>query len=1323
MASCVFVPSKGAKLFKTLRKNFGYGVARKVFLTGIHPQFINKYKKGLDLDKEGVPSYESLMRNKYIKNMLGETLIHKSLQDKFKPVEDTRKNYEFLLEDAYKFNTENEQRDDYVAVVNYVDKDKIRVVILPKTTKNTDQFNQQYSAQKLNERLLEIFEPIGLTIGDLSRMEEQAGRIGVTDFTRAKDVARGFGTLIRLANNREGAEALPEEFAHVIVGIFRDSPLVSRALDVLQGNTEVLQRILGDDYQDVYDYHNGDMDAVAEEALGHILRDNLVRNVTPTPNPSLFRRMINWIIQQFKNFSLDNLEKTINNVDSSMSKLAKDILNGTIQVTEDDIENSQRDLKLNALSDRINRNLDILKQAEIIERKRLRISKDKAKINNIKDTIEGISEFRKDGKDTVEGVLRYAKKASDELKSKLAGFRMIDAMSQEQKFAFLRSARSYMQSYDSFIQAMKNALDEEELEDDNMFAKQYVINGLTLEIPEILKELSELSSKIGRLYTRYAMPAFAEFLSPFLGENIKVPFGKYAGTTISVEELLKEAKKDISIMDMWLDSMADSSDVLLQLIDAAVKDAKDTARLETMDIFRDIWSLRDEFEAAGITDTEWIFEKDSNGRKSGNYISRVNYAQFELEKQEMFKRLEEKYGKNPRGQDAINYIEERDLWLEKHAASKYRPNEPNPVYYRNEDYENLSDSRKLLLEHFLNLKQLLDKKLPDSRVDRLKAIQIRKRGNERLWESITSPESLFEHIKNSIAETFLDREDDDQIFGEKYAEGLQDFSGQEFMTLPVLYTNRLKNPNELSTDVFGSLMAYAYMACNYEQMDKIIDPLEVGRTLIKENRKVKQTRGGRALAEKYKQGNNVIVNTIYKDNSNIEARLDAYYESQVYGRYLADSGTLSIFGVDTKINKNKFTSWILKSSSVAQLGLNWLANLGNVTTGVCMQNIEAAAGQHFGFKELARADGIYASEIPKFLSELSSRNKTSKLALVYELLDIRQDFNKTAKNSIQTKNWLKRLFGAEVAFLGQEAGDHWMYGRTAIAMMLRQEVLLNGQRMNLWEALQTKSVKGNDNVKELNYKDITDLDGNPFNFKKFGRRIADVNHDLFGIYNDDDSNAANRVALGRLAQQYRKWMKVQYNRRFQANQYSVTLDDWKEGYYVTLGRVSMQLLRGMFQMEAKGHKLEDFEKQNIRRALWEIFQFVAVCLVCRFVEWPDDKDRPWFTKLAEYACRRLKHELGGLTPSTIMPQELLKTVKTPFPSLGVVQNGFNLVNSLLTPEDYFNTIQSGPYKGMNNVEKNFIKAPLPILPQVRQIQRFTGDLDTSIMYYVRPSLY
>ena len=86
-----------------------------------------------------------------------------------------------------------------------------------------------------------------------------------------------------------------------------------------------------------------------------------------------------------------------------------------------------------------------------------------------------------------------------------------------------------------------------------------------------------------------------------------------------------------------------------------------------------------------------------------------------------------------------------------------------------------------------------------------------------------------------------------------------------------------------------------------------------------------------------------------------------------------------------------------------------------------------------------------------------------------------------------------------------------------------------------------------------------------------------------------------------------------------------------------------------------------------------------------------------------------------------MPQELIKTVKTPIPAVTFVSDLFNLANSVVTPSDYMNEIKSGPYKGLSNVEKNIIKAPLPGFAQVRQVSKFTKDIDDSIMYYMRPS--
>lgn len=1316
---CTYVPSKGKSLFRELKKQFGYQTARGIFLRAINPEFIRDFKGTLSLDAEGVPTFESLMNNSFMKEFIGSRRIAEGLNKAYSPTEDTRENYGNLLESAYQFNTTNPQRDDFVATVEYVGDGRINVLVQPKTLEAIEKFKEQYSTQKLNDRLASIFQPLGITVGSLSQVEVNAGRVGLTDFSVARDIANGFVSVIKVANNMEGATHLTEEFAHLIVGTFRNEPLVQRAINALLDHDGSIQEILGDDYEDTVNFYNGDMELVAEEAVGHILQKNLSNDAenVKTPVPSLFKRMIDWIVKKFQGYKVDDVQTAIDNVNTLMSSLAEDILNGTRQITQKDIKASQREAQFNALSDRIDRNIEILRNAAKTETKRYKITKASRKKGAAETLVNTILQYTAEDADTVEGLFHYAKHALGELRNLEAQFQMADSMTPKQKFGFLRSVRMYTQSYGSFIKALNDAIIEDESEDDNMFLQEFELNGELVNIQEVLKELNNLSNQLAGRYTRMAMPAFAEFLKPFMGEEIVVPFGKYAGTKMSVESLLSEAQSDISLMDRWLDSMADSADMLLQLFDVAVKRAKDTARLQTLDDIREIQKFRKKAEGMGITDFDWMFERDDEGHKSGNYISEVNFAQFEKDLREFEAGLEEKYGRNPTGEEVVLKMVERNDWLKTHAISMFGTPQPNPAMYRNSAYDRLTENQKTILSEFLALKDKFDAKLPKTRVARNKAIQMRKAGNQRLWESMTSPTTIFQNIKESITSSILEKEDDDQIFGNARAEkGLTDFAGNEFMTLPVLFTNRLQNPDELTDDVVGSLMSYAYMANQYEQMDNIIDPLEVGRALVTEERKVRKTRGGNPLIEKFSALDVDVANKIFTSRSNIEDKLNDFFESQVYGKYLKDEVTFDVLG--KKVSVNKLASIILKGSSLAQLGFSWLANLANVATGLGMQNIEVAAGQFFGPKELAKADAAYAKALGPMMAELGSRTKTNKLSLFFELFDVKQNFGSKIKN--QKKNWLQRLFGAEIAFLGQDAGDHWLYGRTAIAMAMRQKVLLDGKEMSLWDALQVEGVNGSSTIKQLNYKNITDLEGNPFDVAKFSRKVAHINQTCFGIYNDDDANAANRVAMGRLLQQYRKWMKIQYNRRFQAAQGNLATDSWEEGYYRTVGRMLNQWIRGGVQLSEQWDNMTTEERANIKRAITEMVQFFAVWALANWIEWPDDKKRPWALKLAEYSSKRLAHELGGLAPSTIMPQELLKTVKSPIPATTVVQNSFNLINSAIDPTDWVDEIQSGPYKGMSTLEKNILKAPIPGVAQYRQIDKFIGDLDNSIGYYARP---
>lgn len=158
-------------------------------------------------------------------------------------------NYNDCLEDANKFNTTNPSRDRFTAFVDYED-DMIIVRIARKSQKSDRLFQNQYQSQQLNNRLADILSPLGITIGMLTQEETDAGRVGVTDFSKARRIATDTISMIRVANNMEGAGALSEEFSHLIIGALRDRPLVARAINILSSDETALREILGDEYED-----------------------------------------------------------------------------------------------------------------------------------------------------------------------------------------------------------------------------------------------------------------------------------------------------------------------------------------------------------------------------------------------------------------------------------------------------------------------------------------------------------------------------------------------------------------------------------------------------------------------------------------------------------------------------------------------------------------------------------------------------------------------------------------------------------------------------------------------------------------------------------------------------------------------------------------------------------------------------------------------------------------------------------------------------------------------------------------------------------------
>ena len=91
--------------------------------------------------------------------------------------------------------------------------------------------------------------------------------------------------------------------------------------------------------------------------------------------------------------------------------------------------------------------------------------------------------------------------------------------------------------------------------------------------------------------------------------------------------------------------------------------------------------------------------------------------------------------------------------------------------------------------------------------------------------------------------------------------------------------------------------------------------------------------------------------------------------------------------------------------------------------------------------------------------------------------------------------------------------------------------MYNGKINNLWEVLEVVPLDKNNPslgaTLEIK-KDATKVDGSQFtrnDIAALSNKIRAIEDMLYGIYNTEDKNALQQIALGRLAMLFRKWMR------------------------------------------------------------------------------------------------------------------------------------------------------------------------------------------------------
>lgn len=1165
---------------------------------------------------------------------------------------------------------------------------------VPATPDNVRLARRQRTFVELNEKLEEILHRHGVGIGVLYNAEARMHFGGVADFETADVTAAGLVELIRIAEGYEGEQALPEEFAHVALEMLgHDHPLVKRLLAAIDSSDEALQEAYDGMYGEYVKMYGEENKAkLVLEAAGKLVSKHLL--LEQEIRTSVVRRLVNRVCDAikdfFRKFSRDEVQNAIFDANRIASKIAREMLGGRL-ADDMSLENiATRDKLFQKIQKDLTGKQDVLSKLLKTETKRLAILRKRLGYANKNASNASLQ--------AAEAQVTKLEKAMENHKTEEAVLSYLN-----DSLDFLAKTEKSLDDAVNSGRPMNSVCRKLNTVRDTIYSYARAIDDIrealddgelkdTSGITDTLEQVSLVVSRFNDKYTRLARTYFEEMLSSVYGEHGKtVEVGKHKGEVISIHDMARKADHDISLASRWFYALADCNDYVLKAVDDIVRGAKVRARRRTLAVRPRIEAaMADLQRATGSRDQSFMFARGKDGKRTGLYLKPEDAARLLTPAQLKF------------------YKEMMAIKAEADACI------PSSLY--RDDHLNMVMLRKYTLDRVRSAEGLGGKML-------------------EAWEG----------IKNMV----MDTSDD---FDPENHEVKVDFQGNRVDMLPVRFVLKGKNESydDMTDDVATSMMAYAGMAHEYNELNGVVAMLENAKYMAAE-RDVTQKTGRRTQRESIETDSAVFREPFTKKAARLHAQaaLEDFFYMHVYGHRAANEGT---FG-NTRISKRKVVDTINNVVSLSQMALNIPQRISNVNTGMMQVVIESAGRGVYNTKDAAWASAVYMKESGDRLAQTGKTDYDNKLSLWLEYFDIKQD---NGKSSVKYgKGRMSRIFNRSLLYAGLSMGEDYLSAITSLAAARNFKVKdASGKIHNLWDAY------------EVRYKDAanktgaylalkngwTKADGTPITAEDeaaFSKKVIGLNFELQGIYNLDDRSAVQQYAFGALIIMYRKWIAPAIKRRYGATQFSVLKDSYEEGYYRTLLRTlwdsmvdakdavtedegAKALLNIFADVRAvvsayriNCDKLNAYEKSNMKRAWTEflvvIGLFLSSAMLLRLP--PDDHDGnealQWLDNMALSQLLRLRSELGALAPTPLLVGEALRLLKSPFAAIGPIKSTLN-VFQLMLPHNYMMKIKAGKYKGHAKAYKYFRE--FPIIAMFKKVDNFI-DPSPLIQYYRNESTF
>ncbi len=337
---------------------------------------------------------------------------------------------------------------------------------------------------------------------------------------------------------------------------------------------------------------------------------------------------------------------------------------------------------------------------------------------------------------------------------------------------------------------------------------------------------------------------------------------------------------------------------------------------------------------------------------------------------------------------------------------------------------------------------------------------------------------------------------------------------------------------------------------------------------------------------------------------------------------------------------------------------------GVINYGSAMVNniIEASAGKYLNLSELGKGKILAYRVNMNLMADYNKKANLSVDTLLFDTFDfIQGDFEEDLldRSSSQDRHASIR----QLMMIPRKSGE--LVAQTAIAMgLLERHKVLNSKDGKSYpaHAIYEKLPNANNlKLKEGFPEEYNPIDGAAF--LKLKRLINRVNLELHGNYAKISQTEASRYALGKMAENMKRWFMPAFQRRFGRETIDITYEDLNEGYYRTSAMAAQKIFGSLFYLDFSGAKgwLNVFMKtpryrQNLQRMGAEMVMatllFMSFALLLGYSG--DDKNKElknnsWIHNTAILILLRAYSETTAYIP--VPPfgfQEMKRNVLTPF---------------------------------------------------------------------------